>query len=407
MRILQINKFFYLKGGPERYMFSVSELLKSRGHEVAFFSMQHENNQDCQWSKYFIEKIDYNKKHNCIDKIKIFKNTLYSHETEIKLLQLITDFKPDIAHIHNFNHQLTPSILFALKKKNVPIVMTLHDYKLVCPSYSMLNHCKVCELCKGRKFYRCAITRCHKDSFSKSFLATLESYLHHQVLNSYKFISCFICPSKFIMNKIQEMGLKGNFVHLPNFVDVNSLKPAETHKSNKFVYWGRLSPEKGIYTMIEAMKGISAELEVIGEGPLEAGIRQKVKEGSAGNIRLSGYLSGSALFDRIKESFAAIIPSECYENNPMSILESFALGIPVIGARIGGITELVEDGNTGLLFNMGDPDDLCRKIKWLLDNPEENARMSTNVRKKAEEVYYPNLHYQSLIKVYNDVLESI
>ena len=406
MKILQINKFFYLKGGPERYIFSVSELLKTKGHDVAFFSMEHQNNVVCEWNKYFVKNIDYIKKHRLKEQIKIFKNTLYSKEAEKKMIRLLDDFRPDIAHIHNFNHQLTPSILFALKKKKLPIVMTAHDYKLVCPSYSMLNHGKVCELCEGKRFYQCLRTKCHKNSFGKSFLVTLESYLHHQVLNSYRFIDYFLCPSKFIMNKLQKMGLKGNFVHLPNFVSVKNLMPIKERKMNKLVYWGRLSYEKGVDTLVEAVKGLQVELKLIGEGPMRAKIEKKIEQDNINNVKLLGYLDKDVLLSRVRNCGVAIIPSECYENNPVSVLEAFALGIPVIGSRIGGIPELIKDGETGLLFEPGNVKDLRDKIMNLLSEPDEVAQMGENARVLVEKKYNPELHYEGLAKVYNDAIAA-
>ncbi len=406
MKILQINKFFYVKGGAERYLFNISDLLKSKGHEVAFFSMEHSKNADSQWNRYFVQNVEYNKKHSLKEEVSIFKKTLYSYEAKSKLWQLIDEFKPDIVHLHNFNHQLSPSILSALNIRNIPVVMTMHDLKLVCPSYSMLNHGKVCELCKGKRFYYCATTRCHKNSFKKSLLATLESYLHHQILNSYKNIKCFICPSKFIMNKMQEMGLRGEFIHLSNFVDSNSFKPAIARINKKFIYWGRLSLEKGIFTLISAFKGLSAELEIIGEGPLKQEIEGELKKNNIGNVKLLGYLSGEVLFDKIKDSFAAIIPSEWYENNPISVLEAFALGIPVIGSRIGGIPELVRDGLTGITFEAGDSFDLREKISNALKNPNRIIEMGKNARQFAEQELNSENHYQKLIEIYSQALEN-
>ncbi|MDP8265841.1 MAG: glycosyltransferase family 4 protein [Candidatus Aceula meridiana] len=406
MKILQINKFFYLKGGPERYMFNVSELLKSKGHEIAFFSMEHEDNKPCEWSKYFIKNINYAKKHGIAEQFYILKNTLCSREAESKISQLIYNFKPDIAHVHNFNHQLTPSILFALRRKNIPIVMTMHDYKLVCPSYSMLNHGKICELCKGKRFYHCATTKCHKNSFTKSLLASLESYFHHQILSSYRPIKRFICPSKFIMNKMQEMGLAGHFVYLPNFTDISHFKPSGFSRNKKFTYWGRLSTEKGVITLLRAFENLSADLEIIGEGPLRGKIEEEIKIKKIKNIKLLGYLKGNVLFDKIGSSFAAIMPSECYENNPISVLEAFALRLPVIGSRIGGIPELVINGETGLLFEPGKVGDLREKIKYSLDNPDKLKQFSKNAYDLNKKRFNEQLHYDSLIKVYNDAAKN-
>lgn len=400
MRILQINKFFYIKGGPEQYMFNISKLLKARSHDVAFFSMKDERNEPSEWSKYFIANVDYNKKHTLNEKTAIFINTLYSHEAERNIAALAEEFRPNVAHLHNFNHQLTPSILFALARKNIPVVMTMHDYKLVCPSYLMLNHGMVCELCARGKFYHCGRTRCHKDSFSKSLLATLESYLHHNILNSYRLINLFICPSIFIIDKAQAMGLKGNFTHLANFVDVQELKPSGGTEKKTFIYWGRLSREKGLYTLIEAIKGLDACLNIIGDGPQRCDIEEKILNEGVTNVKLSGYMSGDSLFEKARESLAAILPSEWYENNPMSVLEAFALGIPVIAARIGGIPELVKDGVTGLLYEPNDPRDLAEKIKSLADSPQEAIRMGKNARAVAERDYNAELHYKRLMDIY-------
>jgi len=404
MKILQINKFFYPKGGPERYMFNISRILKRKDHVVAFFSMKNCENIGSEWGNYFVNNVDYGKKHSLMEQIRIFKNTLYSHEAEKKLSKLIDNFKPEIAHVHNFNHQLTPSILFVLKKKNIPIVMTMHDYKLVCPSYLMLNRGRVCELCKGKKFYQSFRTGCHKNSYSKSFLVMLESYLHHQILHSYRHIKYFICPSKFIMNEMQKMGLKGNFTYIPNFINSKNEQLPERQKNNKLIYWGRLSGEKGIETLIDAVKEMSAELEIIGDGPLKDELERKIKAEKVNNIKLLGYLKGNDLFNKIRESYVAIMPSEWYENNPLSILEAFALGKPVIGSRIGGIPELVKDEETGLLFEPGNAEDLRSKIKYLLSSPDKVAQMSRNVRILAEKEYSSELHYERLIKTYNNTI---
>jgi len=387
-------------------MFRISEILEAKGHTIAFFSMKHQKNIDSEWGNYFVSNIDYKKQHSLAEQRKIFKNILYSREAEKKISKLLNYFKPDIAHLHNFNHQLTPSILFALKRKNISTVMTMHDYKLACPSYSMLNHGRICELCKGKKFYQCVKARCHKDSFSKSLLATLESYLHHQILNSYRHIKYFICPSRFLMNKVQEMGLKGNFMYVPNFVNIKNMQSSEEGKKNKLVYWVRLSREKGINTLINAMKGVSAKLEVIGDGPLRKEAVKKISQHKISNVRLLGYLSENGLFNKVKESCAAIIPSEWYENNPISVLEAFALGMPVIGSRIGGIPELIKDKETGLLFEPGNAEDLRSKIKYLLASPDKAAQMGKNARALVEKEYNPERHYEKLIEIYHKVIKA-
>lgn len=405
MKILQINKFFFLNGGTERYMFNLAELLTQKGHEIAFFSMKDKRNFESRWNDYFVKNIDYNKKLSLSESCKIFLKTLYSFEAKTNLAKLLDNFKPDIAHIHNFNHQLTPSILFVLRQKKIPVVMTMHDYKLVCPSYLMLNKNNVCNLCKNRRFYHALKSKCHKNSYFKSLLMTFESYLHHYCLNSYKTIKKFICPSRFVMDKLKEMGLQGDFIYLNNFLDSLQYHVSSEHTKN-ILYFGRLSHEKGIFTLINAVKDLPVFLEIVGTGLLESEAKKMLIENNITNIKFSGYLTGDKLFNTIRESYLCIVPSEYYENNPFSIIEAFACGTPVIGARIGGIPELVIDQENGLLFEPGNINDLKNKLLTLLNSPETVEKMRKNVKHFAEKEYNPEKHYDSLIKIYNEVISS-
>ncbi len=400
MNILLINKYFYLKGGPENYLFRLAGLLKERGHNVAFFSMRHDQNVSSNWNQYFVRNIDYNKKYSLWKQISISSKTLYSFEAKNKILKLIDNFKPDIAHLHNFHHQLTPSIIHALDKRSIPMIAKLPDYKMVCPSYSMLNHGKVCELCKNGKFYNCVLTKCHKNSISKSLLATLESYLHHKILKSYKNIKYYVCPSKFLLNKFKQMGFRGNLIQLSNYIDINKSEPNYDVNTNKIIYWGRLSIDKGVKTLIEAMNGSDLQLNIVGEGPIKEELDNMVKTRQMKNIYFKGYLKGKELRSIINESLFAVLPSEWYENNPNSVLEAFALGKPVIGSRIGGIPELVKDGVTGYTFEPGNAEDLSEKIKTLLSDNSTRIKMGHNARMFVEAEFNPEKHYQELMKIY-------
>ena len=295
-------------------MFNTARLLESKGHQVAFFSMEHGMNINSEWSRFFVKNVEYNTKHSMIEQLRIAANTLYSAEAETKISDLVDYFKPDIAHLYNFHHQLTPSILSALKRKHVPMVMTLNDYKLVCPSYTMLKGGELCEMCKGKRFYYCLLTRCLKGSLSKSLVAMIESYLHHQILNSYRPIDCFICPSEFILRKAREMGLAGNFIHLPHFLNIDEYRSDYAGKENSIIYFGRLSKEKGLFTLIEAMKGIKgATLKIIGDGPLRSDMERRVKGLELDNVHFLGYKIGEDLKSEIRSSLFAVVPSEWYE----------------------------------------------------------------------------------------------
>ena len=420
MKILQINKFYpfeencgagkepsrpYSFGGTEAAMLDTARLLKEHGHEVISFAMKHPDGLKSQFSDYFIPYIDFDRG-GFIEKLKIAANTLYSSEARKRLGRLLDDYPADIAHLNNFHHQLSPSILFELKRRNVPAVMTMHDYKLACPSYRMLNHGRICELCKGGKFYNSFRTRCHKDSFAKSLVVTLEGYLHNDILNSYKSIKYYICPSSFLMNKAQEMGLEGNFVKIPNFVDASRFKPyaGKGRDIKNGVYWGRLSEEKGLGTLLDAVKGLPVNITIIGGGPLRGKLEERIRQEEIGNVRLLGSMCGEEFLSAVSKNAFSILPSEWYENNPISIIEAFALGMPVIGARIGGIPELVREGTTGLLFESGNANELSDNISWLCDNAGKAAQMAVNARAVAEKEYNPEVYYQRLMDVYNKAL---
>src|SRR3972149_4769527 len=359
MNILHINKFHYLRGGSEVVYFGTAKLLELHGHKSLFFSMQHPENLPCETSNYFMPYIDLVSSNGMISQIKTAGRILYSLDAKKRLSKLLNKYQVDIAHLHNIHHQISPSILHELKKREIPVVMTLHDYKMACASYSMLANSKPCEACSEGRYLNALKNRCVKESMSKSALATLEMYLHHKVLDIYSYVDAFISPSLFLKNKLKEMGFKKEITHLPNFIDIKKFEQIREDKENKHkntvVYFGRLSSEKGLWTLLEAAKMLKTKVEVkiIGEGPIRKELEEKVKKEGISNVNFLGYMKGEYLYKEIVKSKAVVMPSEWYENNPMSVLEAFALGKPVVGANIGGIPELVKDGVTGFTFEPG------------------------------------------------------
>ena len=420
MRVLQINKFYpfekiegkepsrpYSYGGSEAVVLSTSLLLKKYGHEVLFFSMNHPDGLQSEFSDYFIPYVDFGG-NSFARNLESAANIFYSGEARKMLGRLLDAHPVDIAHLHNFHHQISPSILLELRKRKIPVVMSLHDYKLVCPSYNMLNHDRICELCKGGRFYNSFRTRCHKNSFSKSLIVTMESYLNHDILNSYKDIKCYICPSRFIMDKTQEMGLKGNFIHIPHFVDPSRFRAySEKEKDVRSgVYWGRLSVEKGVDTLLSAVTGSPVNMMIVGDGPLQGKVEGRINKEEIINVRLFPRLYGEDLISMVNSNAFSVLPSEWYEVFGLTIIESYAMGMPVIGARIGGIPELIKDGETGLLFEPGNADDLRSKIKDLISDPAKAIRMGRNGRTVVEQEHGPDLYYQRLMEVYNKAIGS-
>lgn len=406
MKILIVNKFLYRKGGDAISALDTGELLSSKGHDVMFWGMNHPSNLDYPYKKYFVPYVDYYNTRGINSRIKLALNILYSYEAKSKIEALIKKEKPDIVHLHNFAHQISPSILHAFKKYDIPVVMTMHDYKLVCPIYTMTLNGRPCERCKDGKFYQCFINRCNDNSSVKSFINMVEMYLHHNILKIYDLVNILISPSVFLKLECEKMGLKKEVEYLPNFIDTKDFVPSSASTDSYIVYFGRLSKEKGLFTLIEALKQSAINLKIVGDGPIKESLAEKVKINSMNNVEFLGYKSGEELKGVIRRSKCIVLPSEWYENNPRSIMEGFALEKPAIGSRIGGIPELIKDGVTGFTFEPGNALDLRAKIQMLLNDPEKLNEMGKNARKFLEDKLNPENHYEKLMAIYQKVLNK-
>jgi len=407
MKILLINKFLYPKGGDAISTLTTGRILSSYGHEVVYWGMDHPDNPCYQFSQYFVSNIDYSGSTGIRTQAKAVLNILYSFEGKKKIAALLEEFKPDMVHVNNFAHQISPSILDEIKKHYIPVVMTMHDYKMVCPTYSMLLNAKPCEKCRGGRFYHCAIHRCTKGSYFKSLINVAEMYLHHNLLHIYDHIDLYISPSKFLKDKVQEMGLKGEVVYLPNCVDVSAFEPAYEWQEQSIVYVGRLSPEKGVQTLVNAVKGLpEIQLKIIGDGPIRPELEKQIASEDIPNVFLCGYKTGKVLHDEIKKAMFLVIPSEWYENNPRTVIEAFALGKPVVGARIGGIPELVHDWETGLTYESGKAIDLRAKIDLMLSHSENIPQMGRTARAYVEKEFNSETHYERLMEIYKHAADK-
>lgn len=400
MKILLINKFFFVKGGSETSLFDTAAILEKNGHTVSFFAMAHPENRASSCTKYFVSHVDYDNSRSLSGTMKASFRLLYSWEARKKLERLLEEEKPDMAHLHNIHHQISPSILHTLKKHDLPIVLTLHDYKMVCPVYTLMLKGHICEKCRRGKFYHCFVHRCCKNSLAKSLLNTTEMYLHHNLLHIYDLVDVFISPSEFLKNKLLDMGFKGKIVLLPNIIDPVRFEPSFSWEKNRIIYFGRLSREKGIFTLLQAIEDLPIECQLFGEGPEKEKILQWIATKKMANVKLCGYVPQERLKEEVRKAMFVVLPSEWYENNPLSVLESFALGKPVIGSRIGGIPELVKDGKTGLTFEAGSAGELRKNILYLLDNSEKIRGLGKNARRYIEKNYTPEIHYRELMKIY-------
>jgi glycosyltransferase involved in cell wall biosynthesis len=260
---------------------------------------------------------------------------------------------------------------------------------------------KVCEACENGKYYNCLLKSCFKNSRLKSLLGTIEMYLHHKILKLYDMVDIFISPSKFVKDKLTDMGFKGKIICLPNFVNIEQFTPQYSWQEATIVYFGRLQKDKGLKTLINAVKGIEAvTLKIIGEGPIQDELSHKIEYENIHNVLLLGYMTGEKLHKSIRQAMFVVLPSELYENNPLCVIESFALGKPAVGSRIGGIPELVKDNKTGLTFETGNSRDLRNKIKFLIGNPHLIQEMGQNARWFVENHLNAENYYSNLINIY-------
>lgn len=380
-------------------------MLEKHGHSVAPFSMNGDQNQLSPYSKYFVEEVDYSKP-GIENRLRSAAKIVYSLDAKKKMYALLSDYSPDLAHFHIFQHQISPSVFGPLKRKGVPIILTLHDLKPICPNYKMYVGGHVCEDCKGGKFYNCFWNRCTKGSAIGSLINSIEMYFHY-AMGYYSGVDRYIAVSRFYRDKMIEFGFDAEKIsYLPNYIDTSQYDSMLTDK-RYILYFGRLSEEKGVTVMIDAARFLTdVAFYIVGTGPLEAQLKLRAETEGLSNIHFLGFKMGDELKQLISEATAVVVPSEWYENCPMTILEAFAAGRPVIGSDIGGIPELIEDGVDGFTFAPGDAVALAEKIAWVWENRATARDMGVTGRKKVEERFNAKVHYDGLISIYNSVLDK-
>lgn len=397
MRILISTKFYYHKGGACIHASELEKLLKSKGHEVAFFAMQHPLNKPSDYSAYFPSEVDYSKRNLQNLKEQLLR-PLFSYEVKRKFKALLHDFKPDLVHVHNIHSQLSPIIVKEAWKVKIPVVWTLHDYKLLCPRYDCQRNDKPCELCFTDK-KNVVLYHCMKNSLPTSLLAYAEAIIWNRVKLS-GYTTQFICPSEFMRQKMISGGFnKDQLTTINNFFNADKLNVVQQGKENYYCYVGRLSQEKGVETLLKAaIKLPQYHLKIIGTGPL---YNYFIKRYNFPHIEFCGHKPGNEVQELLSKAVFSVIPSEWYENNPLSIIESLSMGTPVLGAEIGGIPELITENVNGFLFESGNLLDLRDKIEYfwgkgihLIDN---NEIANISGKRFSSEIYY-----EKLLKVYRN-----
>lgn len=396
MRILQINNNHYRKGGTDSVYLNLIKLLRNKGHQVIPFSFFDDQNLEEENNRYFLPKT-------------IFSNNFgkfYSLTAKNQLRKLSENEKPDIAHIHNIIGGVSLSILPVLKEYNIPVIATMHGLRYLCPTYVFINgKGEICEDCKSGKYFNCIKNKCANKSYIKSTIVAAESYSRDLLIPFYKYIDHYHFVSNFFLNKYSEHYpiIKDRSSYFPNFLEglENSNKPETFHK-DYFLFLGRLDREKGIKTLIAAFNKVNdAKLKIVGNGELENFVLSNQNE----NIQFLGYKSWNELKEIIRMSKFIVIPSECYENNPMTIIEAYSLGKPAIGSNIGGIPEIIKHGETGYLFQMGNADELASRIKEAIAIDEKSYnQLSENSFKFAQENFTSEVFYNKLINLYKKLI---
>ena len=398
MKILMISNMLFPMGGVETYMMSISEELKRLGHEVEFFGMEDKRNTLTNKFGIYKRNIDYKKL--SIKTLTYPMSVIYSFNSRRKLKKLLKLYKPDIIHLNTINFNITPSIISLISKFRIPIIKTIHDAQIACPNHRLFIEHKMepCTRCIHGNYTNCFKNKCISNSRSKSLIATIESYFYH-IKKTYLKIDKYILPSKFMLNIHLTNGIPSSKMeYLINFSRLN-IPSDYPYKGDYVIYFGRISAEKGIGTLIKAIKELKEIMfYFVGTGPMSSDLE------SIDNVKLLGYKQGDELTTLISRAKLSVYPSEWYENSPLSVLESQALGTPVIAANIGGIPELITE-KTGLLFKSGDYVDLKTKIN-LLFNDEKLLDDMTHACKNNNFVLGVEQYSAKLIEIYKNMIEE-
>ena len=401
MRVLLINKYAYLKSGTERYLFNLKALLEQQGHVVELFAMQQPQNEPSRYAAAFPPAVDFYDT-GLRGKVQVASRVIWYRQAARLLAGVLDDFRPDVVHLLNIYHQLSPSLLPEITQRGIPIVQTLNDYKLICPNYLLYTDNAPCTRCLSGQYYHAIRHRCLHGSLAWSALAAMEMTLHKAWQVYEKQVQTFIAPSRFLQEKLLQAGIPSNQItHIPYFLHFTPSPPRSVAPLPYLAYFGRLSPEKGLETLLRAMALVpEARLQVIGDGPLRPRLASLANELQLKNVHFTGYLAGETLWSAVAQARFTILPSEWYELFGQSIIESLVLAVPVIASNIGGIPELIQHEQTGLLFPPGEVVACADAIRFLWHNSQAGQEMGERGRDWVRATFAPNTHYQALFSVY-------
>jgi glycosyltransferase involved in cell wall biosynthesis len=388
MRVLIVHGAYQQFGGEDSVVRAERELLERHGDEVLLYTRH--NDEIKQFSAF--------------EKASFFPQTVYSWKSSGEIADVVRSFQPDVAFVHNVLPLLSPSVYHKLHALGVPAVQVLHNFRPFCPNGFYYTQGQICEACRGGNYLNAIRKRCYKDSYALSALYAL-TMGSNRLAGMVDKIAGFICLTEFFKIKMQEAGVPDSKLFVrPNFVYAPPLTANGNDAGNYALYMGRLSPEKGCWTLIHAFEQMpQVALKILGTGPVEQELKDYVSAKGLGNIQFLGFKSGDEKWQLLRNSLCLVVPSEWYENFPVTVLEAYMASKPVVASRMGGLPYIVEDGKSGLLFESGKVDELVQKIQQLVNDPAGAVRMGACGRRFSETKYGPEQGYSNLMKVFSQV----
>jgi glycosyltransferase involved in cell wall biosynthesis len=403
MRILYCNKYNFPFSGTEVYMFELMDLMRSQGHDVALFSMADPRGLPTPYDRHFLPNIDFKSPpRGLFARAKLAAHAIYSTDARRRLRKVIAEFRPDVAHVRNIYHHLSPSILWELKAQGVPVLYHLNDFKLLCPTYNMVSKGHACERCRGGHFRHVLTEGCYSGPPGSALLLMAEAYFHRWLGTYQKCVDHFLTPSRFAKEKLLQNGFNPEKITvLPHFQELPAHAPPTARPDAPILYFGRLSPEKGVADLLRAMKHLpQVQLQIAGDGPQRSELENLARELCLTNVKFAGHVSGKVLDHMIAAARFTVLPSRAYETLGKTILESYAWGRPVVASDLGSRRELVDQGETGLLYPPGNVEQLGKAISFLVERPELAAQMGVTGRRFVESQHAPEAHYRVLMRLY-------
>jgi glycosyltransferase involved in cell wall biosynthesis len=404
VRIILTHNNYAVQGGAEVFYHEVGRVLRTQGHHVAYFSATNDA-AETPWRDYFPSVVLYSEGGLFAKTIK-FPHMVYNRKAKQKMARLIEDFKPDIIHAFAIYVQLTPSILDAAREAGVPVVMSCNDYKHICPNYKLYHHGKICEECKGGKFYRATANRCCHDSIAYSVASTVEAYAHNWMNIYNKNVHTFLFASEFMAHKTEAFWGKENFRWRMLRNPFGAHKHAASNEAGNYaLYFGRLIEEKGVDVLLDAAAlARDVPLVVVGDGPDMDKLKKQAASQGLTHVQFVGTKWGDDLDKILRGCRFVTVPSLWHENFPYVILQSFAMGKPVIGSNRGGIPELVAHGERGLVYEATDARALARFNSQLWNDKPATLRMGHAAKRYVDETFNDNNFYNNLMNIYREVL---